>query len=141
MLPFCGYNMGDYFGHWLKVGAASTNKSKLPKIFHVNWFRQNGQKQFLWPGYGENSRVLKWMFERIDGTATAETTPIGFVPQLGAGGGIDTTGLDISDEQGQLLQSVDVKGWLGEVEEAKQYFAQFGDHLPEVYPSMLMVSY
>src|SRR6266404_5903573 len=90
MLPFCGYNMGDYFGHWLKIGA--TPGAKLPKIFFVNWFRKDEKGGFLWPGYGENSRVLKWVFERCNGTATAVDTPIGRLPRAED---LDIEGLDI----------------------------------------------
>jgi phosphoenolpyruvate carboxykinase (GTP) len=127
MLAFCGYHMGDYFGHWLKTGEHS-KPSKLPKIFYVNWFRQDGNGKFLWPGFGENSRVLKWIFERCDGKVHATDTPIGRIPELAD---LDTKGLDIQGAHAEELLSVDIEGWLAEVPLIKQYFAQFGSHLPE----------
>ena len=127
MLPFCGYHMGDYFAHWLKIGKHSES-SKLPKIFYVNWFRQDENGKFLWPGYGENSRVLKWVFERCDGKVHAADTAIGRLP-LPAD--LDTKGLDISASDLAKLLSVDVEGWLAEVPRIKEHFAKFGDRLPE----------
>jgi phosphoenolpyruvate carboxykinase (GTP) len=126
MLPFCGYHMGDYFAHWLKMGAHS-NASKLPKIFYVNWFRQNKKGEFLWPGYGENSRVLKWIFERCDGKVHAKETPIGRTPEAAD---LDIKGLDIKNADLDELLSVDVEGWKAEVPSIKDHFAQFGAHLP-----------
>jgi phosphoenolpyruvate carboxykinase (GTP) len=127
MLPFCGYHMGDYFEHWLKIGAHSS-ASQLPKIFYVNWFRQDKNGQFLWPGYGENSRVLKWIFERCNGKVHAKETPIGRIPEVAD---LDTTGLNIKGAQVDELLSVDVEGWLAEVPSIKEHFAHFGSHLPE----------
>jgi phosphoenolpyruvate carboxykinase (GTP) len=127
MLPFCGYNMGDYFAHWLKTESHS-NASKLPKIFYVNWFRQDQNGKFLWPGYGENSRVLKWIFERCDGKVHAKDTPIGRIPEVAD---LDTKGLDIKASQVEELLSVDIDGWLAEVPLIKEHFARFGTHLPE----------
>jgi phosphoenolpyruvate carboxykinase (GTP) len=127
MLPFCGYHMGDYFAHWLNIGARSS-ASQLPKIFYVNWFRQNKNGKFLWPGYGENSRVLKWIFERCDGTVHAKETPIGRIPEVAD---LDTTGLDIKGANVDELLSVDIEGWLAEVPSIREHFAQFGSHLPE----------
>ncbi|MFB3814049.1 MAG: phosphoenolpyruvate carboxykinase (GTP) [Terriglobales bacterium] len=127
MLPFCGYNMGDYFGHYLKIGKA-TDASKLPRVYYVNWFRQDAQGRFLWPGYGENSRVLKWIFERCDGAANAADTPIGRMPTPAD---LDTCGLDISPANLQTLLSVDLDGWLAEVPLVREHFAKFGSHLPE----------
>jgi len=127
MLPFCGYHMGDYFAHWLKIGASS-DASKLPKIFYVNWFRQDKNGNFLWPGYGENSRVLKWIFERCDGKVHAKDAPIGRIPAVAD---LDTTGLDIKGAHVDELLSVDIDGWLAEVLLIKEHFAQFGGHLPE----------
>ena len=95
MLPFCGYNMGDYFDHWLEIGKAARRTSKLPKLFWVNWFRKDDDGKFLWPGFGENSRVLKWVVERVNGEGEAVDTPIGRVPTADA---IDRTGLDLDDE-------------------------------------------
>jgi phosphoenolpyruvate carboxykinase (GTP) len=133
MLPFCGYNMADYFAHWLKVGT-STDESKLPKIFFVNWFRRDDDGRFLWPGYGENSRVLKWVFERVAGTAGATRTPIGDLPQPGD---IDLTGLDVSDDDLATLLSVDTEGWKGALPQIREHFAKFGDALPAELKSQL----
>jgi phosphoenolpyruvate carboxykinase (GTP) len=127
MLAFCGYHMGDYFGHWLKMGEHS-KPSKLPKIFYVNWFRQDANGKFLWPGFGENSRVLKWIFERCDGKVHATETPIGRIPEVAD---LDTRGLDIQGSHVEELLSVDIKGWLAEVPLIKEHFAHFGDHLPQ----------
>jgi len=127
MLPFCGYHMGDYFAHWLKIGAKST-ASKLPKIFYVNWFRQDENGRFLWPGYGENSRVLKWIFERCDGKVHAEDTPIGLVP---APADLDSKGLDLPVANVAKLLGVDIQGWLDEVPRIREHFAKFGDRLPQ----------
>jgi phosphoenolpyruvate carboxykinase (GTP) len=126
MLPFCGYHMGDYFAHWLKMGGA-TAASKLPKLFYVNWFRQD-KGRFLWPGYGENSRVLKWIFERCDGKVHAKETPIGRIPEAAD---LDTRGLNIPAADIETLLSVDIEGWLAEVPLIKEHFAQFGSHLPK----------
>ena len=127
MLPFCGYHMGDYFAHWLKMGK-NTAPGKLPKIFYVNWFRKTPEGKWLWPGYGENSRVLKWIFERIEGTGKAVETPIGYVPAPGA---IDTSGLNVSDADMTELLKVDTNDWLKEVESIKKHYSQFGDRLPQ----------
>jgi phosphoenolpyruvate carboxykinase (GTP) len=127
MLPFCGYHMGDYFTHWLETGKKS-NESKLPRIFYVNWFRKTPDGRWLWPGYGENSRVLKWIFERIEGTGKAVETPIGYVPAPGA---IDTSGLNVSDEDMAELLKVDTEDWLKEVESIKEHYNEFGDRLPQ----------
>jgi phosphoenolpyruvate carboxykinase (GTP) len=127
MLPFCGYNMADYFGHWLQMGAKG-DPEKLPKIFFVNWFRRDEDGRFLWPGYGENSRVLKWVFERLDGTADAVETPIGLLPAPGA---LDTTGLDVSDDDMAELLSVDAAGRKSALPQFEEHFAQFGDKLPD----------
>jgi phosphoenolpyruvate carboxykinase (GTP) len=127
MLPFCGYNMGDYFSHWLKIGASS-QASKLPKICYVNWFRRGKDGKFLWPGYGENSRVLKWIFERCDGKVHAKDTPIGRIPDTAD---LDTKGLEIQGANVDELLSVDIEGWQAEVPLIKEHFAKFGNHLPE----------
>lgn len=126
MLPFCGYNMADYFGHWLKIGAA-TNSENLPKIFFVNWFRRDEDGRFLWPGFGENSRVLKWIFDRIDGNASAEKTAIGYLPNPGD---LDTNGLDINDADLAALLSLDAPGWKQAIPQIRDHFAQFGPKLP-----------
>ncbi len=127
MLAFCGYNMGDYFAHWLKMGA-SVETSKLPKIFYVNWFRQDRNGKYLWPGFGENSRVLKWVFERCDGKVHAKETPIGRIPEVAD---LDTSGLKLSAGSLEELLSVDVDGWLAEVPSIQAHFDHFGDHLPD----------
>jgi phosphoenolpyruvate carboxykinase (GTP) len=126
MLPFCGYNYADYFAHWLSIGK-STTAEKLPKIFFVNWFRRDAEGRFLWPGYGENSRVLKWVFERTDGNADAADTPIGKLPTID---GLDLTGLDISDADVQTLLSVDAAGWRAAIPQIREHYAAFGDKLP-----------
>jgi phosphoenolpyruvate carboxykinase (GTP) len=126
MLPFCGYNMGDYFEHWLDIGAQS-DEAKLPKLFFVNWFRRGDDGHFLWPGFGENSRVLKWVFERVAGEAEAVDTAIGSLP---APGSLDTDGLDVPQADLDELLSVDVEGWRSAVPQIEQHLAQFGDHLP-----------
>src|SRR5580704_9355791 len=125
MLPFCGYNMGDYFAHYLKIG--SRRGAKLPKIYYVNWFRTDKGK-FLWPGYGENSRVLKWIFERCDGKVHAVDTPIGRLPEPAD---LDTKGLDLPAADIAALLGVDVEGWLAEIPSIRGHFAKFGSHLPE----------
>ena len=126
MLPFCGYNMGDYFAHYLDIG--QRKGAKLPKIFYVNWFRTGEDGKFLWPGYGENSRVLKWIFERCDGKAHAVDTPIGRLPRPVD---LDTSGLEIPAAHLAQLLSVDVEGWLAEIDLIRKHFDQFGNHLPE----------
>jgi phosphoenolpyruvate carboxykinase (GTP) len=126
MLPFCGYNMADYFGHWLSVGAA-TDSDNLPKIFFVNWFRRDDEGRFMWPGYGENSRVLKWIFDRVDGKANATKTSIGYLPSPAD---IDTDGLDVKDADMDTLLSLDVEGWKSALPQMRDHYAQFGDKLP-----------
>ena len=125
MLPFCGYHMGDYFAHWLKVG--EKGGEKMPKIFYVNWFRKSPDGKFLWPGFAENSRVLKWIFERCDGTAEAVDTPIGKMPTEA---GLDTEGLDVDSEDIKELLRVDVEGWKAEIPLIREHFEAFGDKLP-----------
>lgn len=127
MLPFCGYNMADYFGHWLEIGH-QTQHHLLPCIFHVNWFRKSKEGKYLWPGFGENIRILKWMFERIDGKDHAKETPIGFVPKKGA---IDLSNLSISEETMEELFAIDPQNYLQEMEELESYFYIFGNKLPQ----------
>ena len=127
MLPFCGYNMADYFQHWLDVGASS-DESKLPKIFYVNWFRRGDDGRWLWPGYGENSRVLEWVFERVAGRGDALETPIGAVPTMAS---LNTEGLDMSDADVEELLRVDKDEWRKEVPLIREHFATFGDRLPD----------
>jgi phosphoenolpyruvate carboxykinase (GTP) len=125
MLPFCGYHMADYFGHWLAVGRREG--ARLPKVFMVNWFRKGDGGRYLWPGFGDNSRVLAWIFRRCDDEAEAAETPIGLVPAPGA---IDTEGLDISDEDMAELLKVDPDEWRAQLLQMKEHFAQFGGRLP-----------
>src|ERR1039457_5887484 len=127
MLPFCGYNMADYFGHWLRIGA-STDPDKLPKIFYVNWFRKNADGRWLWPGYGENSRVLEWVFDRASDRGEAVETPVGWVPAPGA---ICIEGVDVSKEDMEELLRVDNDEWRTEVPLIRKHYAQFGDRLPD----------
>ncbi|MDE0016704.1 MAG: phosphoenolpyruvate carboxykinase (GTP) [Candidatus Poribacteria bacterium] len=127
MLPFCGYNMGDYFTHWLEMGG-SADASKLPKIFYVNWFRKDADGGWLWPGFGENSRVLKWIVERVSGEGDAVETPIGYVP---APGGVDISGLDVTDEQMAELLHVDTEEWLNEIALIREHYERFGEKLPK----------
>jgi phosphoenolpyruvate carboxykinase (GTP) len=126
MLPFCGYHMGDYFSHWLKVGASKG--AQMPRVFYVNWFRKDDEGNFLWPGFGENSRVLEWVFRRCEGAAEAEETPIGNVPAPGA---LNVEGLEISDEAMAELVAVDPAEWKIELPAMHQHFARFGKHLPD----------
>ena len=127
MLPFCGYNMGDYFTHWLEMGE-STDASKLPKIFYVNWFRKDADGGWLWPGFGENSRVLKWIVERVSGKGEAVETPIGYVPASGA---VDISGLEVTDEQMEELLHVDTEEWLNEIALIREHYERFGEKLPK----------
>jgi phosphoenolpyruvate carboxykinase (GTP) len=126
MLPFCGYNMADYFAHWLEIGAGA-DPAKLPKLFYVNWFRKDADGTWLWPGYGENARVLEWVFERVSGRGEALETPIGWVPAPGA---IDIEGLDVSKEDMEELLRVDTDEWRREIPLINEHYAQFGDRLP-----------
>jgi phosphoenolpyruvate carboxykinase (GTP) len=126
MLPFCGYNMGDYFAHWLKMGAGA-DASKLPRIYFVNWFRKDEKGKFVWPGYGENSRVLKWICDRLDGKAEAVDTPIGRVPTRSS---LDISGLSLSDQQMSLLLTVDPAIWAQEAELIPAFYERFGSQLP-----------
>ena len=126
MLPFCGYNMADYFAHWLSLGAKSS-AAKLPQIFFVNWFRRDNDGRFLWPGYGENSRVLKWVFERLTGSASADKTAIGFLP---AANSLDVNGLNIGTAELEAITSLDAAGWRDAVPQIREHYAIFGDRLP-----------
>jgi len=126
MLPFCGYNMASYFEHWLDIGRRG-DADKLPKIFYVNWFRKDDDGKFLWPGFGENSRVLEWVFRRCDGDAEASETPIGLVPAEGA---LNTEGLDLSPDALRTLLSVDTDALKAELTQVREHLAKFGDNLP-----------
>ncbi|MBM9468834.1 phosphoenolpyruvate carboxykinase (GTP) [Nakamurella leprariae] len=126
MLPFIGYNAGDYFQHWINVGKGA-DATKLPKIFYVNWFRRDADGGFLWPGFGENSRVLKWIIERLDGAATAEETAIGYVPAEGA---LDIDGLDVTPDQLAAALAVEPEEWRQELPLIEEWFAKIGDSVP-----------
>ncbi|MFJ8229579.1 phosphoenolpyruvate carboxykinase (GTP) [Streptomyces sp. NPDC094448] len=127
MLPFCGYNMGDYMAHWIKVGQ-NADPAKLPKIYYVNWFRKNGRGKFVWPGFGENSRVLKWIVERLDGRADGVETPIGVLPTAES---LDTDGLELSREDLDFLLTVDPEVWREEAALVPEHLNTFGDHTPQ----------
>ena len=126
MLPFCGYNMGDYFSHWLDIGKA-TDAAKLPKLFWVNWFRKDDDGRFMWPGFGDNSRVLKWVIERVDGEGGSVETPIGRVPTLDA---VDRSGLDLDDADMAKILEVDAEAWRAEVPQISAHFEFIGEQLP-----------
>ncbi|MEU0111971.1 phosphoenolpyruvate carboxykinase (GTP) [Streptomyces sp. NPDC006251] len=127
MLPFCGYNMGDYMAHWIDV-AKDKDQSKLPKIYYVNWFRKDDEGKFVWPGFGENSRVLKWIVERLDGTAEGVETPIGILPTKDA---LDTNGLELADSDLEFLLTVDKEVWREEAALVPDHLNTFGDHTPK----------
>ena len=130
MLPFCGYNMADYWGHWLSIGKA-TDPAKLPKIYSVNWFRKDAEGSYIWPGFGENSRVLAWIVDRLEGLAGAVDTPIGRAPIAGE---LDVDGLGLSDEVLAELFAIDAASWLAEADLTGEYFTKFGDRVPaELY--------
>ena len=131
MLPFCGYNYGDYFAHWLSMGTKA-DPSNLPKIFFVNWFRRDEDGRFLWPGFGENSRVLKWVFDRVDGNSDVVETPIGLLP---ADGALDTSGLDIDPDDLEAILSVDVDGWKSAIPEIREHLGRFEPRLPDALPA------
>jgi phosphoenolpyruvate carboxykinase (GTP) len=124
MLPFCGYNMGDYFSHWLRMGQRLPHP---PQIFRVNWFRRNAAGKYLWPGFGENLRVLRWMLARVHGEVGAAATPIGYIPHLTD---LDLTGLDLAPEVLQELFAIDRAGWLDAVAAQQKFLQQFGTRLP-----------
>jgi phosphoenolpyruvate carboxykinase (GTP) len=126
MLPFCGYHMGDYLAHWLSM-AGRTDRARLPGIYFVNWFRKSADGKWLWPGYGENSRVLKWICERVDGTAQAVRTPIGNLPTPDA---LDLSGLDLPRSSLDQLVAVDREGWTKEAESIAEFYATLGNRLP-----------
>ena len=125
MLPFCGYNMADYWQHWITMG--KQDGAKMPGIYYVNWFRKDQEGSFIWPGFGENSRVLEWIFNRCEGIAEAVETPIGRLPTLD---GLDFSGLDLSQDEIATLLKVDVEGWLSEIPLIEEYYKSFGDQVP-----------
>ncbi len=125
MLPFCGYNMAEYWAHWLAMGR---KMKKPPKIFHVNWFRQNEEGKFIWPGFGDNLRVLEWILHRVDGTGKVNETPIGYTPKSTS---IDLTGLDLKPDVMKELLSIDSQEWLEDLKLQEEFYVQFGDRLPK----------
>lgn len=127
MIAFCGYNMGDYFNHWLSIGKKG-ELDKLPKIFYANWFLKDDEGKFVWPGFGDNIRVLKWIFERTDNIDNAETTPIGYIPKLDS---FDTAGLSLSPTDISKLFYIDKQAWLDEANDLEDYFSKFEEHLPK----------
>ncbi|MBN1173665.1 MAG: phosphoenolpyruvate carboxykinase (GTP), partial [Micromonosporaceae bacterium] len=130
MLPFIGYNAGDYFQHWIDMAKGPRDGSvaaNLPRVFYVNWFRKDAEGRFIWPGYGDNSRVLKWIIDRVEGTADAIDTPIGRVPTIDS---LDTTGLDITKQDLVEALNVDAAEWAAEIPQIVEWFAKFGDRLP-----------
>jgi phosphoenolpyruvate carboxykinase (GTP) len=127
MLPFCGYNMGDYFGHWLALGAAA-DPDKLPRLYYVNWFRKDASGRYVWPGFGENSRVLKWIVQRLSDETEAVATPVGNLPAPGA---LDLDGLRLSQADLDLLLTADPQDWKVEADRMPEFFRRFGEHLPE----------
>jgi phosphoenolpyruvate carboxykinase (GTP) len=132
MLPFCGYNMADYFSHWLELGRREG--AELPKVFHVNWFRKDADGKFLWPGFGENSRVLEWVFRRCDGGGETVDSTLGLLP---AEGDLNTEGLEISDEAMSELLSVDDEAVKAQLPQVEEHLARFGDDLPDEISAQL----
>ncbi|MGZ6265741.1 MAG: phosphoenolpyruvate carboxykinase domain-containing protein, partial [Candidatus Limnocylindrales bacterium] len=133
MLPFCGYNMADYWAHWLRLGA-SADPAKLPRIYYVNWFRRDADGRFMWPGFGENSRVIEWIFGRCSGEDDAVETPIGLLPAPGA---LDLRGLDVDAADLATLLAVDSAAWLEETAAIEQHYARFGSRLPAALSARL----
>lgn len=125
MLPFCGYNMGDYFGHWLNIGK---KLKQPPKIYSINWFRTDENNKYIWPGFGENIRVMKWIIDRVNGTVGARKTPLGLIPELKD---FDLSGLDIPKEKIEKLFAIDPAEWTAELQDIEKYLGQFGSHMPE----------
>ena len=126
MLPFCGYNMADYWQHWVDI--SKMQHVQLPRIYYVNWFRKDANGKFIWPGFGENSRVLKWIFERCEGSADAEETPIGNLPTMDS---LDLSGIDLGQDEIAQLLSVEIDGWLSEIPLIEAYYTQYGDRVPQ----------
>jgi phosphoenolpyruvate carboxykinase (GTP) len=125
MIPFCGYNMADYFQHWMNVGGRLKNP---PKIFCVNWFKKDAQGMFTWPGFRENFRIIKWMMDRVKGTVPAQKTPIGFIPNYAD---LDLNGLDISKEEFDKLFEINPDEWNKEIKGIETFYGQFGERLPK----------
>ena len=133
MLPFMGYNVGDYINHWIEIGKVEKS-NKLPELFWVNWFRKDENGEFLWPGFGENSRVLKWILDRIDGNAQAVDTPLGLLPEID---GIDTSGLDVDNHAMEKLLEVNSESWSREVPLIEEHLSSIGERLPVEMTSQL----
>jgi phosphoenolpyruvate carboxykinase (GTP) len=127
MLPFCGYNMADYFAHWLSF-ANRTSEEKLPKIFQVNWFKKGADGKFLWPGFAENIRVLDWIIGRIEKTNQGKESPVGVVPRAGE---LNTAGIDVNENTLDELLEIDLEAWTKEVESIKEFFEEFGERMPK----------
>ncbi len=134
MMPFCGYNMADYWSHWLELGATLRANGGVPRIFQVNWFRKDEDGSFLWPGYAENLRVIAWILDRVDGRTPAVDTPLGGKP---VDGGIDLAGTDVTRRDWDQLFDVDADAWTEELTDTEQFFAGFGDKLPAALTSQL----
>jgi len=134
MLPFCGYNMADYLTHWLSF-SRRTSRDKLPKMYFVNWFRKGADGKFLWPGFGENSRVLKWICERVEGVADSQKTPIGNLP---TSNGLDLSNLNLPANDVNALISVDEAGWKKEAQDIASYYAKFDGRLPKELAEQLV---
>lgn len=128
MLPFCGYNMADHWAHWLSIGQRLRSSGKVPRIFQVNWFRKDADGRFLWPGFGENARVIEWILDRVDGSVPATDSPLGYLP---VEGDLNVDGLDLSAEQLQQLFAIDPESWRAEADSTEEFFASFGDRVPE----------
>ena len=134
MAPFCGYNMADHWSHWLSVGQDLRQSGGVPRVFQVNWFRKGADGRFLWPGFGENSRVLEWILDRVDGTAAAKDTPVGLVP---VEGGLNLAGLDVAGDDLTELFRIDRDTWLAEADSTEEFFDSFGDRVPSALRTQL----
>jgi phosphoenolpyruvate carboxykinase (GTP) len=127
MRPFCGYNVGEYFSHWLSIGDHATHAPKLPRLYWVNWFQKDDEGKFMWPGFGDNSRVVKWIIDRLDGKVEATDTAIGRVPHAED---LDVSGLDLDPETVERLVSVDLDAWRDEIGRIEEHYAFVGERLP-----------
>ena len=136
MLPFCGYNMADHWAHWLSVGQKLRATSTVPRIFQVNWFRKDADGRFLWPGFGENSRVLEWILERVDGQVAAKESPIGLLPTAGA---LNLDGLDVSEKDLTELFAIDHDSWRAEADSTEEFFATFDGRVPVAIEKQLEI--
>jgi phosphoenolpyruvate carboxykinase (GTP) len=134
MLPFCGYNMADYWAHWLEMGRRLRSTGQVPRIFQVNWFRKGDDGSFLWPGFGDNARVLAWILDRVEGRAAATASPVGWIPAEDA---LDLEGSGVTDEQRAQLFAIDPEAGLAEADDAERFFAGFGDRVPSAVHAQL----